>query len=163
MPSEFLAARKAAQEVLGDESKIHYGTSDFNKDRIYGYQTPEGYKATDINEKEYLLPKASPTPEEVASVRDRLKNLERKLFPESVAGIPGQVQSSPVGGVQPWSRGKEYPTDVIGQESQGRTMWRPVNYATEEFGPLFEKIQDADEARKKMLDDWHRWLPSQVK
>lgn len=163
VPSEFLAARQAAKDVLGNEAKIHYGTSDYNRDRIYGYQTPEGYKATDIKGEKYLLPKAQPTPEEVASVRDRLKYLERKMFPESVEGIPGQVQSAPVGGIQPWSRGKEYPTDVIGRESQGRTMWQPVNYATEEYGELFPKIREADEARKKMLEDWQRWMPSQVR
>lgn len=136
VPSEFLKAQSAADEVLGRSAKVQYGVADMARDRLF------------MMKPEYAGYGARPASPEFEKYRDEMKYLEGRLF-----------GSGPEGGIQSWSRGPAYPTTVMGR-GEG---WQPVNLATEEYGRVFPTFRQADEARDVMLQDWQRTLPGKVR
>jgi len=147
IPKEFLDAQTAAHQVLGKKAKIQYGKTDPKKDQLY------------ITNEDYASEGAVPMSANQARVRRELQGQQKFLFPESTAGIPGEVKASPIGGLQPWSRGPAYPTHVIGVGDD----WQPVNFLTGESGKRHPTFRSADEERQQMLERWHRTLPSKVR
>lgn len=136
VPTEFLQAQDAAQQVLGNRARIQYGVSDINKDRLY------------MEKPEYEGKGARALDPEFEKYREELKYLEGRMF-----------GSGPEGGIQSWSRGPAYPTTVVGR-GEG---WQPANLATEEYGRVFPSFREADEARDVMLQDWQRSMPGRVR
>lgn len=156
---EFARARKAGQDVLGENFDIKLGAADINKDRMYMQR---------IGVPEYGIPAYSefglkPVSPETARIRDELKYMERQLFPDVGSATPGAAKEAPTGGVQPWSRGRDYPTSVIGVGTGSKTEFQPVNFATEQSGPRFPSYKEADEAREKMLQEWYESLPTKIR
>jgi len=151
IPEEFLTAQSAASKVLGKDAKIQYGKSDFAKDRLF------------MDKSEYPGAGAVPMSKEQQALRGSLQGIEKFMFPESVSGIPGSVKASPIGGLQPWSRGVNYPTSVIGRGNLDKTEYQPVNFLTSEEGKRYPSYLEADQERAKMLDTWHRTLPSKAR
>ena len=147
IPSEFLSAQGAAQEVLGKNAKIQYGKADINRDRLF------------IGSEDYFKEGARPMSAEQAALRERLQAQQKFAFPEDTSGIPGNVKASPIGGLQPWSRGKHYPTHVIGIGDD----WQAVNFLTGETGKRTPSFRAADEERQQMLESWHRTLPAKAR
>jgi len=148
---EFGVAKKAAQEILGKKGKIQYGVADYDKDRLFMEQVKGDYQRAGAKE----------TSPEKAERRQKLQGLEKFMFPESTSGIPGNVKASPLGGLQPWSRGREYPTHVQGIGT--KPDWRAVNYATEEVGQRRPTYAEAEKDREALLERWHRTLPGKVR
>lgn len=148
---EFGVAKKAAQEILGKKGKIQYGVADYDRDRLFMEQVEGDYQRAGAKE----------TSAEKAERRRKLQGLEKFMFPESTSGIPGNVKASPLGGLQPWSRGREYPTHVQGIGT--KPDWRAVNYATEEVGQRRPTYAEAEKDREALLERWHRTLPGKVR
>ena len=148
---EFGVAKKAAQEILGKKGKIQYGVADYDRDRLFMEQVEGDYQRAGAKE----------TSPEKAERRRKLQGLEKFMFPESTSGIPGNVKASPLGGLQPWSRGREYPTHVQGIGT--KPDWRAVNYATEEVGQRRPTYAEAEKDREALLERWHRTLPGKVR
>ena len=74
IPSEFIVARSAINDVLGSKAKVQYGVADFNKDRLIMWQP------------DYPAAGARPTPEDFAKYRDELKYMESRMFGSSPEG-----------------------------------------------------------------------------
>jgi hypothetical protein len=151
IPEEFLTAQSAANKVLGKDAKIQFGKSDYAKDRLY------------MGKDEYAKAGASPMSAEQQALREKIQGIEKFMFPESVSGIPGSVKASPIGGLQPWSRGAEYPTSVIGIGNGSKVEYQPVNFLTDSKGNRYPTYRQAEQERSKMLEDWHRTLPARVR
>ena len=151
IPEEFLTAQSAANKVLGKDAKIQFGKSDYAKDRLY------------MGKDEYAKAGASPMSAEQQALREKIQGIEKFMFPESVSGIPGSVKASPIGGLQPWSRGAEYPTSVIGIGNGSKVEYQPVNFLTDAKGKRYPTYREAEQERSKMLEGWHRTLPSRVR
>ena len=152
---EFLRAQSAANKVLGKDAKIQYGKSDFQKDRLY----------MDRKEDPSVYSKAGATPmsAEQQALRGKLQGVEKFMFPESVSGIPGSVKAAPMGGLQPWSRGADYPTNVIGIGNGEKVEYQPVNFLTSAEGKRHPNYRDAEKERAQMLDDYHRTFPAKAR
>jgi len=148
IPRELLRAQQAADELLGKRGQVQFGISDFGKDRAY-LQKSEG---------DYTKAGALPMSKEQQKQREKLQGLEKFLFPASRSGIPGQVKAAPVGGLQPWSVGPEYPTSVIGIGNGNRVQYQPVNFSTGKEGARYDKYSEAEAERATMLDEYHRAL-----
>lgn len=148
IPRELLRAQQAADELLGKRGQVQFGISDFGKDRAY-LQKSEG---------DYTKAGALPMSKEQQRQREKLQGLEKFLFPASRSGIPGQVKAAPVGGLQPWSVGPEYPTSVIGIGNGNRVQYQPVNFSTGKEGARYDKYSEAEAERATMLDEYHRAL-----
>jgi hypothetical protein len=148
IPRELLRAQQAADELLGKRGQVQFGISDFGKDRAYML----------AKEGDYAKAGAKPMSKEQQAQRERLQGLEKFLFPQSRSGIPGQVKAAPVGGLQPWSVGREYPTNVIGIGNGSRVQYQPVNFSTGQQGSKYDKYLEAEAERAKMLDEFHRAL-----
>jgi len=151
IPEEFLTAQSAANKLLGKDAKIKFGKSDYAKDRLY------------MGKDEYAKAGASPMSAEQQALREKIQGIEKFMFPESVSGIPGSVKASPIGGLQPWSRGAEYPTSVIGIGNGSKVEYQPVNFLTDAKGKRYPTYREAEQERSKMLEGWHRTLPSRVR
>ena len=151
IPQEFLTAQSAANKLLGKDAKIKFGKSDYAKDRLY------------MGKDEYAKAGASPMSAEQQALREKIQGIEKFMFPESVSGIPGSVKASPIGGLQPWSRGAEYPTSVIGIGNGSKVEYQPVNFLTDAKGKRYPTYREAEQERSKMLEGWHRTLPSRVR
>ena len=151
IPEEFLTAQSAANKLLGKDAKIKFGKSDYAKDRLY------------MGKDEYAKAGASPMSSEQQALREKIQGIEKFMFPESVSGIPGSVKASPIGGLQPWSRGAEYPTSVIGIGNGSKVEYQPVNFLTDAKGKRYPTYREAEQERSKMLEGWHRTLPSRVR
>jgi hypothetical protein len=151
IPEEFLTAQSAANKVLGKDAKIQYGKSDFAKDRLF------------MDKSEYPGAGAVPMSAEQQALRGSLQGIEKFMFPESVSGIPGSVKASPMGGLQSWSRGVNYPTSVVGIGNREKVEYQPVNFLTSAEGKRYPSYREADEERAKMLDSWHRTLPAKAR
>lgn len=151
IPQEFLDAQSAAKKVLGKDAKIQYGKSDFEKDRLF------------MDKSEYEGAGAKPMSAEQKARRAKLQAVEKFMFPESVSGIPGSVKAAPMGGLQPWSRGADYPTNVIGIGNGERVEYQPVNFLTSAQGKRYPTYGEAEKERASMLDDYHRTFPSKVR
>jgi hypothetical protein len=145
---ELLRAQKAAGDLLGKRGQVKFGVSDYNKDRAFML----------AGEGDYTRAGAKPMSKEQQATRERMQGLEKFLFPESRSGIPGQVKAAPVGGLQPWSVGAEYPTSVIGRGNAERVQYQPVNFSTGKEGSRYDKYAEAEAERAKMLDEFHRAL-----
>jgi hypothetical protein len=148
IPRELLRAQQAAEKLLGKRGEVQFGISDFGKDRAYML----------AKEGDYAKAGAKPMSKEQQAQRERLQGLEKFLFPESRSGIPGQVKAAPVGGLQPWSVGPEYPTSVIGIGNGSRVQYQPRNFSTGQQGSKYDKYLEAEAEREKMLDEFHRAL-----
>jgi hypothetical protein len=148
IPRELLRAQQAADKLLGKRGEVQFGISDFGKDRAYML----------AKEGDYAKAGAKPMSKEQQAQRERLQGLEKFLFPESRSGIPGQVKAAPVGGLQPWSVGREYPTSVIGIGNGSRVQYQPRNFSTGQQGSRYDKYAEAEAEREKMLDEFHRAL-----
>lgn len=144
---ELLRAQQAAEQVLGDRAKVQFGKSDYNRDRMY------------IPNTDYAKEGAVPISAEQERVRRALQGQQKFLFPKNTRGIPGEVQASPIGGLQPWSRGDFYPSHVIGVGDD----WQAVNFLTGEKGKRRANFADADVDRQRLLEAWHRTLPMKVR
>lgn len=153
IPEEFLKAQSVAGELLGKRGKVQFGVSDFNKDRLF-MEKVEG---------DYQKAGAKPMSKEQQEKRSKIQGVEKFMFPESTSGIPGQVKASPIGGLQPWSRGENYPTNVIGIGNADKTQYQPVNFLTGKQGSRYDKYSEAENARAQMLDEWHRTLPARAR
>lgn len=155
IPQEFLDAQSAANKVLGKDAKIQYGKSDFEKDRLYmdRKQDPSVYSKAG----------ATPMSAEQQALRQKLQGVEKFMFPESVSGIPGSVKAAPMGGLQPWSRGADYPTSVIGIGNGEKVEYQPVNFLTSAEGKRHPNYREAEKERAQMLDDYHRTFPSKAR
>jgi hypothetical protein len=151
IPQEFLDAQSAAKKVLGKDAKIQYGKSDFEKDRLF------------MDKSEYEGAGAKPMSAEQKARRAKLQAVEKFMFPESVSGIPGSVKAAPMGGLQPWSRGADYPTNVIGIGNGERVEYQPVNFLTSAQGKRYPTYGEAEKERASMLDDYHRTFPAKVR
>jgi hypothetical protein len=151
IPQEFLDAQSAAKKVLGKDAKIQYGKSDFEKDRLF------------MDKSEYEGAGAKPMSAEQKARRAKLQAVEKFMFPESVSGIPGSVKAAPMGGLQPWSRGADYPTNVIGIGNGERVEYQPVNFLTSEQGKRYPTYREAEKERGSMLDAYHRTFPAKVR
>lgn len=136
IPTEFIQAQSAANDILGKKANVQYGVADMAKDRLF------------MEKPDYASYGSRPADPEFEKYRDELKYLESRLF-----------GSGPEGGIQSWSRGPAYPTTVVGR-GEG---WQPANLATEEYGQVFPSFRQADEARDVMLQDWQRALPGEVR
>jgi hypothetical protein len=148
IPEEFLKAQSAANEVLGKRGKVQFGVSDFDKDRLFMEKTKGDYVQASANQMS----------KEQQGQRERLQGLEKFLFPQSRSGIPGQVKAAPVGGLQPWSVGSDYPTSVIGIGNGSRVQYQPRNFSTGKEGSRYDTYMDAERERAQMLDEFHRSL-----
>lgn len=148
IPRELLRAQQAAEKLLGKRGEVQFGISDYGKDRAYML----------AKEGDYQKAGAKPMSKEQQAQRERLQGLEKFLFPESRSGIPGQVKAAPVGGLQPWSVGPEYPTSVIGIGNGSRVQYQPRNFSTGQQGSRYDKYAEAEAERAKMLDEFHRAL-----
>lgn len=148
IPRELLRAQQAANDFLGKRGQVQFGISDFGKDRAY-LQKSEG---------DYTKAGALPISKEQQAQREKLQGLEKFMFPASRSGIPGQVKAAPVGGLQPWSVGPEYPTSVIGIGNGNRVQYQPVNFSTGKEGARYDKYLEAEAERATMLDEFHRAL-----
>jgi len=151
IPSEFLAAQSAANKVLGKDAKIQYGKSDFEKDRLF------------MDKSQYKDAGATSMSAEQQALRGKLQGVEKFMFPESVSGIPGSVKAAPMGGLQPWSRGADYPTSVIGIGNGEKVEYQPVNFLTSAEGKRYPNYREAEKERGQMLDDYHRTFPSKAR
>jgi len=151
IPGEFLTAQSAANKVLGKDAKIQYGKSDFEKDRLF------------MEKSGYTSAGAGPMSAEQETLRRKLQGIEKFMFPESVSGIPGSVKAAPIGGLQAWSRGADYPTSVIGIGNGSKVEYQPVNFSTSSEGKRYPTYAEADQERRRMLEDWHRILPAKVR
>ena len=151
IPQEFLAAQSAAKKVLGKDAKIQYGKSDFEKDRLF------------MDKSQYFDEGATPMSAEQQALRGKLQGVEKFMFPESVSGIPGSVKAAPMGGLQPWSRGSDYPTNVIGIGNGEKVEYQPVNFLTSAEGKRYPNYREAEKERAQMLDDYHRTFPSKAR
>jgi len=151
IPQEFLDAQSAAKKVLGKDAKIQYGKSDYEKDRLF------------MTKSEYEGAGAKPMSAEQQALRRKIQGLEKFMFPESVSGIPGSVKAAPMGGLQPWSRGADYPTNVIGIGNGEKVEYQPVNFLTSAEGKRYPTYREAEKERASMLDDYHRTFPSKVR
>lgn len=136
IPTEFIQAQSAANDILGKKANVQYGVADMAKDRLF------------MEKPDYAAAGARATPEDFAKYRDELKYMESRMF-----------GSGPEGGLQSWSRGPAYPTTVVGR-GEG---WQPANLATDEYGRVFPTFREADEARDVMLQDWQRSMPGRVR
>ena len=148
IPRELLRAQQAAGKVLGDRSQVKFGISDYGKDRAY-MMASEG---------DYTKAGAQPMSKTQQAQREKMQGLEKFLFPDSRSGIPGQVKAAPVGGLQPWSVGRDYPTSIIGIGNGNKTQYQPVNFSTGKEGSKYDKYLEAEAERAKMLDEFHRAL-----
>ena len=148
IPEEFLKAQSAANEVLGKRGKVQFGVSDFDKDRLFMEKTKGDYVQAGANQMS----------KEQQAQREKLQGLEKFLFPQSRSGIPGQVKAAPVGGLQPWSVGSDYPTSVIGIGNGSRVQYQPRNFSTGKEGSRYDTYMDAEQERAQMLDEFHRTL-----
>ena len=148
IPEEFLKAQSAANEVLGKRGKVQFGVSDFDKDRLFMEKTKGDYVQAGANQMS----------KEQQAQREKLQGLEKFLFPQSRSGIPGQVKAAPVGGLQPWSVGSDYPTSVIGIGNGSRVQYQPRNFSTGKEGSRYDTYMDAERERAQMLDEFHRTL-----
>ena len=148
IPRELLRAQQAADKLLGKRGEVQFGISDYGKDRAYML----------AKEGDYQKAGAKPMSKEQQAQREKLQGLEKFLFPESRSGIPGQVKAAPVGGLQPWSVGPEYPTSVIGIGNGSRVQYQPRNFSTGQQGSKYDKYLEAEAERTKMLDEFHRAL-----
>jgi hypothetical protein len=148
IPRELLRAQQAAEKLLGKRGEVQFGISDYGKDRAYML----------AKEGDYAKAGAKPMSKEQQAQREKLQGLEKFLFPESRSGIPGQVKAAPVGGLQPWSVGPEYPTSVIGIGNGSRVQYQPRNFSTGQQGSKYDKYLEAEAERTKMLDEFHRAL-----
>lgn len=146
---EFGVAKRAAQEILGKKGKIQYGVADYDKDRLFMEQVEGDYQRAGAKQ-------ISP---EKAERRQKLQGLEKFMFTSDPKGVPGNIQGAPLGGLQPWSRGKAYPTHIQGIGDD----WRAINYLTEETGARRPTIELAEADRAALLDKWHRTLPGKVR
>jgi len=145
---ELLRAQQAAGDLLGKRGQVKFGVSDYNKDRLF-MEKAEG---------DYSKAGAQPMSKAQQTQREKMQGLEKFLFPESRSGIPGQVKAAPVGGLQPWSVGREYPTSVIGRGNADKVQYQPVNFSTGKEGSRYDKYAEAEAEREKMLDEFHRAL-----
>jgi hypothetical protein len=145
---ELLRAQQAAGDLLGKRGQVKFGVSDYNKDRLF-MEKAEG---------DYSKAGAQPMSKAQQTQREKMQGLEKFLFPESRSGIPGQVKAAPVGGLQPWSVGREYPTSVIGRGNADKVQYQPVNFSTGKEGARYDKYLEAEAEREKMLDEFHRAL-----
>jgi hypothetical protein len=136
IPTEFIQAQSAANDILGKKANVQYGVADMTKDRLF------------MEKPDYASYGSRPADPEFEKYRDELKYLESRMF-----------GSGPEGGVQSWSRGPAYPTTVVGR-GEG---WQPANLATEEYGRVFPSFRQADEERDVMLQDWQRSMPGRVR
>jgi hypothetical protein len=148
IPRELLRAQQAAGKVLGDRGQVKFGVSDYGKDRAY-MMASEG---------DYTKAGAQPMSKTQQAQREKMQGLEKFLFPDSRSGIPGQVKAAPVGGLQPWSVGRDYPTSIIGIGNENKTQYQPVNFSTGKEGSKYDKYLEAEAERAKMLDEFHRAL-----
>ena len=148
IPEEFLKAQSAASEVLGKRGKVQFGVSDYDKDRLF-MEKASG---------DYTKAGAKPMSKEQQAQREKMQGLEKFLFPESRSGIPGQVKAAPVGGLQPWSVGSDYPTSVIGIGNGSKVQYQPRNFSTGKQGSRYDTYMDAEQERAQMLDEFHRTL-----
>ena len=145
---ELLRAQQAAGDLLGKRGQVKFGVSDYNKDRLF-MEKAEG---------DYSKAGAQSMSKAQQAQREKMQGLEKFLFPESRSGIPGQVKAAPVGGLQPWSVGREYPTSVIGRGNADKVQYQPVNFSTGKEGARYDKYLEAEVEREKMLDEFHRAL-----
>lgn len=148
IPEEFLKAQSAAGEVLGKRGKVQFGVSDYDKDRLFMEKSAGDYTKAG----------AKPMSKEQQATREKMQGLEKFLFPESRSGIPGQVKAAPVGGLQPWSVGADYPTSVIGIGNGSKVQYQPRNFSTGKQGSRYDTYMDAEQERAQMLDEFHRTL-----
>lgn len=148
IPEEFLKAQSAAGEVLGKRGKVQFGVSDYDKDRLFMEKSAGDYTKAG----------AKPMSKEQQATREKMQGLEKFLFPESRSGIPGQVKAAPVGGLQPWSVGADYPTSVIGIGNGNKVQYQPRNFSTGKQGSRYDTYMDAEQERAQMLDEFHRTL-----
>jgi hypothetical protein len=137
--------------VLGKDAKIQYGKSDFEKDRLF------------MDKSQYKDAGATSMSAEQQALRGKLQGVEKFMFPESVSGIPGSVKAAPMGGLQPWSRGADYPTSVIGIGNGEKVEYQPVNFLTSAEGKRYPNYREAEKERGQMLDDYHRTFPSKAR
>ena len=107
---------------------------------------------------DYVQAGANQMSKEQQAQREKLQGLEKFLFPQSRSGIPGQVKAAPVGGLQPWSVGSDYPTSVIGIGNGSRVQYQPRNFSTGKEGSRYDTYMDAERERAQMLDEFHRTL-----
>jgi hypothetical protein len=68
-----------------------------------------------------------------------------------------------MGGLQPWSRGADYPTSVIGIGNGEKVEYQPVNFLTSAEGKRYPNYREAEKERGQMLDDYHRTFPSKAR
>jgi len=148
IPRELLRAQQAAEKLLGKRGEVQFGISDFGKDRAYML----------AKEGDYAKAGAKPMSKEQQAQRERLQGLEKFLFPQSRSGIPGQVKAAPVGGLQPWSVGSDYPTSVIGIGNGSKVQYQPRNFSTGKQGSRYDTYMEAEAERAAMLDEFHRAL-----
>jgi hypothetical protein len=141
----FETAIKQIEQVLGKETQPVFGRSNYGRDRMYMLK----------NQGDYAKAGAGPMNPKTKALRDELNYMGKNVFPPD----RGTAVS---GGLQPWSRGPDYPTHVQGIGNGDLVEHRPVNYATDEIGPKYSTYEQANQHRKKMLSDWHRSLPNKL-
>ncbi len=141
----FEKAIKQVEQVLGKETQPIFGRSNYGRDRMYMLK----------NQGDYAKAGAGPMNPATKALRDELNYMGKNVFPPD----RGTAVS---GGLQPWSRGPDYPTHVQGIGNGDLVEHRPVNYATDEIGPKYSTYEQANQHRKKMLSDWHRSLPNKL-
>lgn len=161
-PTEFKKAILEAEKTFGAKPTAKYGLSDYEKDRFFMEQKQGLEYLLDPFGKATPVPITSQIPKDAEIVREGLKYVEKRMFPESTSGIPGQVKSTPMGGVQPWSRGGMFPTNIIGKEVNGKTMYQPINFSTGETGKLYPSAKAAEKEQQELFDKFQKFMAMQV-
>lgn len=161
-PTEFKKAILEAEKTFGAKPTAKYGLSDYEKDRFFMEQKQGLEYLLDPFGKATPVPITSQIPKDAEIVREGLKYVEKRMFPESTSGIPGQVKATPMGGVQPWSRGGMFPTNIIGKEVNGKTMYQPINFSTGETGKLYPSAKAAEKEQQELFDKFQKFMAMQV-
>lgn len=161
-PTEFKKAILEAEKTFGAKPTAKYGLSDYEKDRFFMEQKQGIEYLLDPFGKATPVPITSQIPKDAEIVREGLKYVEKRMFPQSTTGIPGQVKATPIGGVQPWSRGGMFPTNIIGREVNGKTMYQPINFSTGETGKLYPSAKAAEKEQQELFDKFQKFMAMQV-